>query len=102
MAPFMQDLAPRLKEASGAEVRVHPVENRFFGDSVTVAGLLAGRDLLEAVDHPVPEDIVLVPGEALNADDLFIDSMPLGELKAELAPAVVQPGLDLIDALRRL
>jgi len=102
MAPFMKGVAPALAEASGTEVLVHPVSNHFYGESVTVAGLLAGRDLLRAVEGPKPGDLILIPGEALNADDMFIDSMPLADLRKALSPARVVPALEITEALRKL
>jgi putative radical SAM enzyme (TIGR03279 family) len=102
MAPFMEELVPTLEEASGAEILVHPVTNRFYGESVTVAGLLAGRDLLGAVEGPEPRDLILIPREALNADDLFIDSMPLADFRKALSPARVVPALEITEALRNL
>jgi hypothetical protein len=79
------------------------VRNEFFGPSVTVAGLLAGADFRQALAGDTRAgDVVLLPAEALNADDLFIDSLPLAELETALAPARVVPGHRVPDALRRL
>jgi len=98
----MGELAPRLSEATGAPVMVHPAPNTFYGEMVTVAGLLGGRDLLAAVPDPEARDLILLPGEALNADQLFIDSLSLEEFRAAVAPARVVPALDLTEALRSL
>jgi putative radical SAM enzyme (TIGR03279 family) len=102
MAPFLEGLEPSLREATGASVQVQRVVNEFFGDSVTVAGLLAGRDLVQAAEDPEPNDLILVPGEALNADDLFIDSLSLSDLREAMAPARVIPALEITEALRKL
>ena len=102
MVPFMDHLAPRLEKAAGCRVEVQGVINRYFGDLVTVAGLLAGRDILRAVPDPAPGDLILVPQEALNADGVFIDSLSLQQLRGALAPARVTPGLELTQALRSL
>jgi hypothetical protein len=45
---------------------------------------------------------VLVPAEALNADMMFIDSLPLDGLTARMAPARVIPGYEVTAALRSL
>jgi len=102
MAPFLKCLAPRIVDATAASVEVHEVENRFYGDIVTVAGLLGGRELVAAVTDPRPEDVILLPGEALNADDLFIDSFSLAEFREAAAPATVLPALEITEALRSL
>ena len=102
MAPFLQDLALELEAATGARVEVRPVVNEFYGESVTVAGLLAGQDLLGAAGDPSEGDLVLLPAEALNANDLFIDSLSLSEFRDSLAPARVIPALEITEALRQL
>jgi hypothetical protein len=69
---------------------------------VTVAGLLAGEDLAAAVKDSADRDVVLVPAEALNQDDLFVDSYSLERLKRELAPARVVAGYELTETIRTL
>jgi putative radical SAM enzyme (TIGR03279 family) len=100
MAPFIRELAPRLGRATAADVEVVEVVNDFFGETCTIAGLLAGRDVMRALGAGKEKDIVLVPAEALNADDLFIDSIPLAELEAAVRPARVLRGREITEALR--
>jgi len=91
-----------LQRATGARVDVVEVENTFFGELVTVAGLLGGEDLLRAArtSDPLQErDLVLLPAEALNADDLFIDSVTLREFEEGVAPARVSTGYEITEAL---
>ena len=102
MAPFFRHLSPRIEEASGAPVLVHEVANSFYGEIVTVAGLLGGRDMLAAVPDPVPGDLILLPKEALNAEGLFIDSYSLVAFREAVSPARVLPSLEITEALRSL
>jgi putative radical SAM enzyme (TIGR03279 family) len=102
MAPFLGERAEALATATGARVEVTAVTNNFYGDPVSVAGLLAGRDLLDAVVDPREGDLILIPAEALNQDDLFVDSLPLSELQRQLAPARVIPGHEVTACLRSL
>lgn len=102
MAPFMRERAPALARASGAEVEVVEVVNQFFGETVTVAGLLAGADVRGALGESRPGDVVLLPAESLNADRLFIDSLPLENLERTLAPARVLTGYELTATLQSL
>ena len=88
--------------ATGAAVEVVEVENRFFGDTVTVAGLLGGADITEALGRGGENDIVLLPAEALNGDRLFIDSVPFDRVVERLAPARVVTGHEVTAALRSL
>ena len=102
MAPFLRERAARLSGATGAEVEVVEVVNDFFGETCTIAGLLAGRDILAALGGARAGDVVLLPAEALNADDLFIDSMPRAELEGALGHATVRAGYEITEALGTL
>jgi len=99
MAPFLRERGPRLARATGADVEVVEVTNDYFGETVTVAGLLGGRDILRALDHGTAGDVILLPAEALNADDRFIDDVSRAELVDRLAPADVRSGYEVTEAL---
>jgi putative radical SAM enzyme (TIGR03279 family) len=100
MAPFLRARALRLADAVGAEVDVVQVVNEYFGESVTIAGLLGGRDILAALGPGRADDVVVLPAEALNGDDVFIDDLPLSQLEARLAPATILTGYEITEALR--
>lgn len=102
MGPIMAPLAPRLAAATGAEVQVVPVSNRMFGETVTTAGLLPGRDLLAAALRAGPFDVVLIPAECLNDDAAFVDDLSFDELVERLEPARVLPGYELTATLAQL
>jgi NifB/MoaA-like Fe-S oxidoreductase len=102
MAPFLRERAERLARATRADVEVVEVENRFFGETVSVAGLLAGADIAAALGESGDRDIVLLPAEALNGDRLFIDSVPLERVVERLSPARVVTGHEVTAALRSL
>ncbi len=99
MRPFFEEMVPEASRRMGCAVEVLPVRNRYFGPSVTIAGLLAGGDILDAVGEGRQGDLVLLPGEALNGDRVFIDGVALAEVEARFAPAAVRPGHDLVGAL---
>ncbi|HET7109566.1 MAG TPA: DUF512 domain-containing protein, partial [Gemmatimonadales bacterium] len=58
------------------------VENTLFGPSVTTAGLLPGRAIQAAIAGRHDLDLILVPGEAVNDDGLFMDDFAFRELVA--------------------
>ena len=103
MAPFLSDRAPLLASATATKVEIVEVKNSFFGDTVTIAGLLGGRDILDALQgSDEPGDIVVLPSEALNADEVFIDDVSLDELRSKLAPSAFCTGYEVTEALRSL
>ena len=99
MQPFFEDMAPAASSGMGCPVEVIAVRNRYFGSSVTIAGLLAGEDILSAAGDSRRGDLVLLPGEALNGDRVFIDGVTLSEVEERLSPAAVRAGHELVEAL---
>ena len=88
----------------GLCVHVHKIVNRFFGESVTVAGLLTGRDVLEQLQGKNLGDELLFPAVMLKADEeIFIDDMTPAQLSAALGKipmrAVKNDGAELLRAL---
>lgn len=83
----------------GIHLEVLPVVNRFFGPTVTVTGLLGGRDIGAAIrDHAVNEtsasleNIYLLPRITMKADqEVFLDGVSLAELQESCAPLTVAP-----------
>jgi NifB/MoaA-like Fe-S oxidoreductase len=53
--------------------------NKFFGETVTVAGLLTGEDVAAAIKETDEDEIILIPDIMLN-DERFLDDMTISEL----------------------
>ncbi len=49
VGPMMQQVAARLNKIDGLTVNVLPVKNQFFGETVTVSGLLTAQDVIPAL-----------------------------------------------------
>lgn len=99
MAPLIHPRRSDLERALRVPVDVITVENRFFGPSVTVAGLMAGRDVIDAVRDCREGDLILLPADALNDDNLFIDSTPLDDAVRAMAPARVVTAHQIMDGI---
>jgi putative radical SAM enzyme (TIGR03279 family) len=83
----------RLRTVEGLKLRLVIAKNGFFGPSVTVAGLLAGQDILRALKGKRLGDLVLIPSSALKEDeDLFLDNMRLDRLEQALSVKVLKAG----------
>ncbi len=93
-------LLPRLEELLPGRVGVTVVENSLLGRSITVAGLLPGRDILRALAAEARAEVYLIPEAALNHEDRFIDDLQLEELRRSLAPSEVVVAPDLARAIR--
>ena len=92
--PVLRRIAREARQATGLETRVVPVVNQLFGSIVTVAGLLGGRDMLDAIAREFadfgPDDLLLLPRVMLdNAGVRFLDDVTLAEFTAQVTPRVV-------------
>ncbi len=82
--PMLKEAVDEINRKFGAKLHVAPVENVFFGEGVTVAGLLSGVDYLNSRDKFRGEFLMLPPHSYREYDSRFLDGMTVGELTAEL------------------
>ena len=85
-APILQEAA-RAVEPQYPEVRVQvlAVENPFFGERITVAGLLTGRDLKEQLSgRELGDALLLTENMFRDGTEAFLDDMTAGELSGAL------------------
>lgn len=88
-AAFLQELFGKLKPY-GIEIKVHPVKNRYLGETVTVAGLVSARDIEEQLKGRLSGRALLLPACMMREnDDIFLDGMRLGELQKRLGKKLV-------------
>ncbi|MEA2064184.1 MAG: DUF512 domain-containing protein [Gemmatimonadota bacterium] len=100
--PVVEGLLAGLGDLVPARLEIVAVKNRLLGQTVTVAGLLAGGDILRELKALPPADGYLVPGVALNAQGRFLDDMTLDGFREALAPAAVVVFSELARALDEL
>jgi len=92
---------PWIEENCDLKLSLLPVANQFWGDTVTVSGLLTGNDIVERVKASERSfDLVALPPNCLNDDSLFLDDMSLDEFKAEVGKPVVTGSYDICQTIR--
>ncbi len=99
MGQLMPMVLEPLAKVTGAQFELIPLVNTLFGPSVTTAGLLPGLAMQQALKGRPDLDLVLLPGESVNDDGLFIDSMSL-ELLIRSVPVEVRLSHDFTDVLQ--
>ena len=65
-------------------VTVQPIINRFFGETVTVSGLITGGDLVEQLQGVNADKICIVRSMIRAEGDLFLDDMTIDEVRQAL------------------
>lgn len=103
-APFLAKLAERAREKCGTiKATVYPIVNRFFGETVTVAGLVTGVDLIEQLRGKDLGSRLLIPASMLRSgENVFLDDVSTDDVERALGvpvTAVPQDGYALLDAM---
>ena len=70
--------------------RVYRIRNDFFGDSITVAGLVCGCDLAAQLKGQELGEVLFIPSVMLRSEgDMFLDNMTLDEVSDALGVKIV-------------
>ncbi len=86
---LLQRVLPRLERIRNLDIDVQIVLNHFFGESITVSGLLTGRDFIEAFRGDQRDTILCLPPNCLNEDGIFLDNLSPSDLEKELKKEVI-------------
>jgi putative radical SAM enzyme (TIGR03279 family) len=82
---FVSGFLANLSSKTGLELVPVAVENRLFGPSVTVSGLVAGHDLITALQGKDIGRILLIPDVMLKeGEGVFLDDVSLKKLETRL------------------
>lgn len=68
------------------------VHNHFFGESITVTGLIVGRDLLEALKGHTFDRLLISETMLRENTDSFLDDMTLEEIRAAVGKPITVVG----------
>ena len=99
--PVIKTMACRIMEAfPGFCIHVVCIRNDFFGETITVSGLITGRDLIRQLEERKNQgvylgDTLLIPSNMLRTgEETFLDDLTLRDVKEALAMKVkaVEPG----------
>lgn len=81
--PFISALCEKYAPP-GTELRVVSVRNRFFGESITVTGLIVGQDLIHTLKDQPGDEILICDTMLRENTDRFLDDTTLEEVSAQL------------------
>ena len=104
-APFVQEILDNARKQCGnIKGTVYPIINRFFGETITVSGLITGTDLMEQLRGKDLGERLLIPDNMLRAGErVFLDDVTVEQVEEALGVTVVpvpaDSGFDLADAI---
>ena len=93
IAPVMRQVMGELAALTGATVEVLPVVNEFFGETVTVSGLLTGQDVIAELRGHSLGDLTLLPRTMFDAaGERTLDDLRLADIQTALGVRVAVAG----------
>lgn len=102
--PYLKKMLERLKEKyPNVTVHLYQIINHFFGEKITVAGLITGQDLVAQLKGQELGECLYLPCSMMRSgEDVFLDDMSLLDVKETLqveVDIVKSSGQDFIEAV---
>lgn len=84
--PYLRQISDWIEEKFPmVRVDVHIIINHFFGEMITVSGLITAQDLLAQLKGKDLGEVLLLPCNMLRSgEDVFLDDITLGEVESTL------------------
>ena len=103
-APFLREMAEAfMKEFPGYEVEVVDIRNDFFGEQITVSGLITGQDLLAQTKERNLGNVLAIPCNMLRMGErVFLDDVTVEDVENALQVPVLivkSSGFALLEAM---
>ena len=103
-APFLLQCIEKINKLyPNICVHLYPIENHFFGEQITVAGLITGTDLKEQLQNKKLGEALLIPVDMLRSEeDVFLDDITISDLQNTLQVPIFRvksSGQDFVDAI---
>ncbi len=102
--PLIEKLCVKFKDEYKKEIPVLEIKNDFFGHSITVSGLITGKDLTNQIKDKYEIDELLISSNMLRSEgDMFLDSMTLEEAEKILSCKIIpvsSDGYELLDKMK--
>lgn len=100
---FIEKISKHIEAKLNIKISVYPIRNDFFGEKITVSGLLTAKDIINQLKGRLKENIAFIPASMLRADtDIFLDDISLEELQEKLKIRIIKckyTGEDLISKI---
>ncbi len=101
---FLSGLVHEAEEKwEGLQCSVIPIRNDFFGDTITVTGLITGQDLIAQLrDKDLGEELLLSSSMIRRDSDVFLDDVTIGEVEEALGVKIrltASDGYEFLDAI---
>lgn len=97
---FMRNISKIIEKKYGVKIFLYPITNNFYGESVTVSGLLTGKDIMEQlISKPLGEKLLLPANTLKSQEDILLDNTTLSQIEKNLKVKIVPVNINGEDFL---
>ncbi len=101
--PLISSLVEKAKKKYETKVNVFEIKNNFFGEDITVSGLITATDIINSLKDKELGEKLLIPCNMLrNEQDMFLDSVTVQEVEKELSVEIQICNIDGYEFLETL
>ncbi len=99
------ETAAKLISEENENIKINTIKvlNKYFGETITVAGLLTGTDIIEALKTEKLGEFIIIPKNMLKADsEIFLDDITVSDIEKELDKKILvcdYTGEDLVQLI---
>ena len=102
--PYLKKMCETVENmVSGLKINVYAITNEFFGENITVSGLLTGQDIIDQMKEKEIGERLLLPINVLRSgEDVFLDDIRVQDVEKALqvkVDIVKSSGYDFLDAI---
>ena len=102
--PYIERMAGEVMKAyPNLRIHLYPIVNYFFGERITVSGLLTGQDIIgQLKGRPLGERLLLPQSVLRSGEDVFLDDLTIADMEGALQVSVnivKSSGYDLLNEI---
>lgn len=102
--PMMKEFSIKVnKKFPNIKIDIYKIKNNFFGETITVSGLITATDIIDQLKGKDLGEVMLLPSNILRSgEDVFLDDIHLHEVESALqvkANIVKSTGYDLLKCM---
>ena len=102
--PYLEKYIVEIKKKyPGIDAEVVAVENHFFGNKITVSGLVTGQDLIsQLLEKNIGQELLIPCNMLRSGENVFLDDITVVDVEEKLnvkVRVVDQPGKEFVEAV---
>lgn len=87
---YIRNICDVIEKKLNIKINIYVIKNEFFGEKITVSGLITAGDIIKQLKGVIKEKFTLISSNMLKAyEDVFLDDITIGELEKILETRII-------------